>query len=905
MSSADDDEQKKRLRREKLEAWKRKKELSKKLAPSVSGSTFKVKKPIIRLKGSSRALTALKKPRVFNDDSDGNSRQVSFVQLEQRLAGDVDSDTFNERDVLAEPSKGDFRDNVDPLDEFMEQVNSQVQDRDWADAMAVDKGDDPDEDAASKAESNSHSDDEEFSGLTDKKDDVLELARRKLARKKSVPTVNHELIAYEPFQRAFYHEPAAMEQLSNEMILNLRKQMDGIQVRGRRCPKPCQKWTWLGLSPSVFEIITTALNYEKPTPIQAQAIPAIMSGFDVMGVAKTGSGKTMAFLLPLFRHVKAQRPLEPGEGPIALIMTPTRELAVQINRECRMFKKALGISSVCAYGGSSIRDQIAELKRGAQILIGTPGRLIDLLAANSGRVVNLLRVTFLVLDEADRMFDMGFEPQVMKIVQNIRPDRQTILFSATFPKRMEALARKVLINPIEIVVGGKSVVCSDVEQHVLVVSETERFNQLLLVLGRWSNDRNERALVFVDRQEAADTLLRNLQRRGYVCGSLHGGKDQYDRDFAIKDFKDGVFDILVATSLAARGLDVKQLTLVVNYDCPNHMEDYIHRCGRTGRAGKAGVAYTFVTPDQGKYAVEIERALLASQVPVPPELERLSEAFKAQVKLGKEHFVGSGFGGKGLEHLSKERDAALKQQRASLRNNSELDFSEDENESGGEQLQAEVDTGATGDKVASSGTTFIAGTQLVFEAKPVGLRNRPVSTPPVEPKVIEPEGDDIPEHLRLAREAAAKIAQSAGLKVSIPSLQALSAPPTATVQPVCSNSSNEVQYNTGDEVTADYAYEIEINDFPQKARWAVTNKDLVRQITDATRAQLKTKGTFVPPGKELNTKSGERKLYLLVEGDTQQIVDHAKTEIKRVLASVSLKSLQALEAAPPKSRYTV
>ena len=251
--------------------------------------------------------------------------------------------------------------------------------------------------------------------------------------------------------------------------------------------------------------------------------------------------------------------------------------------------------------------------------------MIDLLTANSGRVTNLKRVTYLVLDEADRMFDMGFEPQVMKIVNNIRPDRQTVLFSATFPKQMDSLARKILRKPLEITVGGRSVVAAEIDQIVEVREEDTKFNRLLEILGQtYNEDPESRTLIFVDRQEAADNLLRELMRKGYLCMSLHGGKDQIDRDQTIADFKSGVVPIVIATSVAARGLDVKQLKLVINYDAPNHMEDYVHRAGRTGRAGNKGTCVTFITPEQDRYSVDIYRALKASNATVPKELEDLA-----------------------------------------------------------------------------------------------------------------------------------------------------------------------------------------------------------------------------------------------------------------------------------------
>ena len=510
-------------------------------------------------------------------------------------------------------------------------------------------------------------------------DDFLALAT-KARKKKDIPTVNHAKMDYEPFRKSFYTEPADLAGMSEEDVAALRLELDGIKVRGVDVPKPVQKWAQCGLGVQTLDVIRK-LGYENPTSIQSQAIPAIMSGRDVIGVAKTGSGKTIAFLLPMFRHIMDQRPLASMEGPIGLIMTPTRELATQIHKECKPFLKALNLRAVCAYGGAPIKDQIAELKRGAEIVVCTPGRMIDLLAANAGRVTNLQRVTYVVLDEADRMFDMGFEPQVMKIMGNIRPTRQTVLFSATFPRNMEALARKTLTKPVEIIVGGRSVVAPEITQIVEVRNEDTKFVRLLELLGNlYSDEQNEdaRTLIFVDRQEAADSLLRDLMRKGYPCMSIHGGKDQVDRDSTIEDYKAGIFPVLIATSVAARGLDVKQLKLVVNYDAPNHLEDYVHRAGRTGRAGNTGTAVTFLTEDQERYSVDIAKALKQSGQPVPEPVQKMVDAFIEKVKAGKEKASGSGFGGKGLERLDQERDAARNRERKTYKTGEEGEEEEKE-----------------------------------------------------------------------------------------------------------------------------------------------------------------------------------------------------------------------------------
>ncbi|KAI8643181.1 P-loop containing nucleoside triphosphate hydrolase protein [Parasitella parasitica] len=680
-------------------------------------------------------------------------------------------------------------------------------------------------------------------------EDILALAAKKVKRKDIAP-VDHSKMNYEFFRKDFYIEPPELKEMTPEQVELLRIELDGIKIRGVNCPKPITKWTHCGLPAGCLEVIRK-LKYEKPTSIQAQAIPAIMNGRDVIGVAKTGSGKTIAFLLPMFRHIKDQRPLEAGEGPIAIIMSPTRELATQIHRECKPFLKILNLRAVCAYGGSPIKDQIADLKRGCEIIVCTPGRMIDLLCANSGRVTNLRRVTYLVMDEADRMFDMGFEPQVMKIMNNVRPSRQTVLFSATFPRQMEALARKVLKKPLEITVGGRSVVCDDVNQIVEVREHDTKFVRLLEILGDLYNDFGEEeasALIFVDRHEAADNLLRDLMRRGYICQSLHGGKDQADRDSTIADFKSGVTSVLIATSVAARGLDVKNLKVVINYECPNHLEDYVHRVGRTGRAGNKGTAYTFITPDQDRYAMDICKALKLSGQTIPPDVQALSDAFQNKVKEGKERASGSGFGGKGLERLDKDRDLVKKFQKKAYGGN--------EDDSDEEEIELQSTVVAPGITAAASAAA--AAAKLVLESDGKKDTNGKEDSG-VSPAAIA------------AKKAAAMVAAR---------INALGG----------SSATSQIATEDG-EVRPVYAEEIVINDYPQKARWRVTNKEQINQITEVSGAAITTRGSFFPPGKQPN--GNERKLYLFIEGDSEMVVEKAKNEIKRILVEATAAQMEA------------
>ena len=719
-------------------------------------------------------------------------------------------------------------------------------------------------------------------------DDILAMATKR--KKKDLPTVNHAKVAYESFRKNFYTEPSELSELTEGEVADLRVELDGIKIRGLDAPKPVVKWSQCGLGVQSLDVISK-LGYERPSAIQSQAIPSIMSGRDVIGVAKTGSGKTIAFLLPMFRHIKDQRPLDSLDGPVGLIMTPTRELATQIHKECKPFIKALNLRAVCAYGGAPIKDQIADLKRGAEIIVCTPGRMIDLLAANSGRVTNLRRVTYVVLDEADRMFDMGFEPQVMKILGNIRPDRQTVLFSATFPRQMEALARKTLSKPVEIIVGGRSVVAPEITQIVEVRSEESKFLRLLELLGNlYSDDEHEddRALIFVDRQEAADGLLKDLMRKGYPCMSIHGGKDQVDRDSTIEDFKAGIVPILIATSVAARGLDVKQLKLVVNYDAPNHLEDYVHRAGRTGRAGNTGTAVTFVTEEQDRYSVDIAKALRQSEQEVPEALQKLVDGFMEKVKNGKEKASGSGFGGKGLEKLDQERDAARNRERKTYKTGEEGD-DEDKEE------KKDVDDDIVL-KAASTVQSASAPVQLLGVPKGIDLDGKIVVH-----RTEAPVGGTSKNPLDKVSAAVANIHSRLNntgvLREGVPI------------------------DNKGPDAGAFHAT-LEINDFPrelalslsisrssadivaEKARWAVTNRTNVAKILEATGTSITTKGNFYPTGKVPGLGDAP-KLYILVEGDTEVVVTNAMRELMRLLKEGTIAAADSDARAPASGRYNV
>jgi ATP-dependent RNA helicase DDX46/PRP5 len=489
---------------------------------------------------------------------------------------------------------------------------------------------------------------------------------------KNLRPVDHSKIEYEPFKKNFLRLVPEIAGMTDDEIRVYRGELDGIKVRGKRVPPPIKNWFQCGLNDRTLAVIKK-LGWTKPTPIQCQALPVVMSGRDCIGVAKTGSGKTASYLLPCFRHILDQRVPEEREGPIAIIFTPARELCIQVYLTAKKFLKHLGIRGCAVYGGAPVAEQIAELNKSPQLVVCTPGRMIDMLCANSGRVTNLRRVTYITVDEADRMFDLGFEPQITKIMENTRPDAQKVLLSATFPKQMEILARKHLKNPVEMIVGGRSVVSSTIEHYVELREENTKFLRTLELLGEWF-DKGQ-ILLFVERQDACDALMASLIKHGYPCMTLHGGMDQADRDSTLADFKNKVTTILVATSLAARGLDVKDLNLVVNYDTPSHYEDYVHRVGRTGRAGNKGTAYTFVSPSQKELIPDLVKALTLSKKPVPKDLRAFVNDIKAARKAGQGVKKGSGFGGKGFkfdeEEMKKKMEAEKKNKRLLLIENGE------------------------------------------------------------------------------------------------------------------------------------------------------------------------------------------------------------------------------------------
>ncbi|MEW5317982.1 MAG: hypothetical protein WDW38_009236 [Sanguina aurantia] len=453
----------------------------------------------------------------------------------------------------------------------------------------------------------------------------------------ALTALDHDSMKYEALLKDFYDPAPEVAAMSEGQVQSLRRELQ-IRVTGFDVPHPITRFEQCGFDAALMAAIKKA-GYEKPTAIQAQALPAALSGRDVLGIAKTGSGKTAAFLLPMLVHLMEQRELSHGEGPIGLIVAPTRELAEQIHKEARKFAKPYSLRVAAAFGGLSKFDQVKDLKAGSEVAVCTPGRMIDLIRM---KACTLARTTYLVFDEADRMFDMGFEPQVRSLLGQIRPDRQTLLFSATMPRKIEGLVNDALSSPVRVTVGEAGAANTDVVQHVQVLAnDMAKMGWIKAELQSFIDQGD--VVVFLNQRVRVESLVSELQGVGFKAAAIHGEMDQYSRMAVLDGFKSGVHHVLVATDVAARGLDIKTIKTVVNYDAAKDIDTHIHRVGRTGRAGdKEGCAHTLLLPGEARFAGQLVSSLMLAGQEVPKALAGL-----ANKDAGFRHSSSAGGGGGG------------------------------------------------------------------------------------------------------------------------------------------------------------------------------------------------------------------------------------------------------------------
>jgi ATP-dependent RNA helicase RhlE len=378
----------------------------------------------------------------------------------------------------------------------------------------------------------------------------------------------------------------------------------------------------LNLIEPVLKALKTE-GYTNPTPIQEQAIPVVLNRRDLLGCAQTGTGKTAAFAIPILQILHGQRKVQRGARPIkALILTPTRELAIQIGESFMAYGEHTGLSHLVVFGGVSQVPQVNALRYGIDILIATPGRLLDLM---NQRHVSLQDIDMFVLDEADRMLDMGFITDVNKVIAKLPNERQTLFFSATMPPEISRLADTILDNPVKVEVTPVSSTVDKIEQRIFFV---EKANKTSLLMHLLKDDGIKTALVFTRTKHGADKVAKLLNRENISADAIHGEKSQTSRQRALQMFKTGQIRVLVATDIAARGIDINELSHVINFELPNVPESYVHRIGRTGRAGASGIAYSFCDAEERAYLKDITK-VIGQQIPITEEHPYHSTSGKA------------------------------------------------------------------------------------------------------------------------------------------------------------------------------------------------------------------------------------------------------------------------------------
>ena len=684
-------------------------------------------------------------------------------------------------------------------------------------------------------------------------DVALRMTRRKLQAPPKVDekalrrlqTVNHAAVDYFPFQRDFYIAPSDMRALTDAEVRDLLKELDGAKVRGVDIPKPMRTWSGTGLNDALLDLLEEK-KFANPFAVQCIGIPIMMSGRDVLMTAKTGSGKTLSYLLPAIRHAVNQPRCVTGEGPIVLILVPTLELAVQVFAVATEFGGRAGLRIVASHAGTPLHDNIMHCRAGCDLMIATPGRLLDLATLSTGRVLSFKRITFVVVDEADRMFDSGFEEHVTRFLQNVRPDRQTAFISATLPKELKKTLLKLLTQPIEISVGGRPTPASNVAQQFYFFDEAvydvetdkgtrdERFLTLRHVLAE--EGLEHLILVFVSRKEECDQLFGLLTSSGYGerIAVLHNGMDKLDREFALEKYKVGQQHILVATGVAERGLDIANLDLVVNYSMPDHYEAYIHRIGRTGRAGKLGRAVSFVTrvkddPLAGDMCDGLERA--GQQV--PEEMHERAKLHRERVKSGT------------AQHRSSYVNGYKRAKRQRFEDR--------------DRLQAEAK--AAGLEGYLSDESF-----------------EQTSSDDGEPEIVEV--------------AEAQPAVSTALAVFKGGSLVVSRKQEDSVASVLERARNETDAYTNPESTKTFQTEYVINDLAAPIR--IRLQSIRKDVEAATQTTIVNKGIFFDPKLRHShkMKAGERPLYLLIIGRTPEAVRAAIEKLEQEKKEVKERELK-------------
>ncbi|KAH8584605.1 Prp5p C terminal eIF4A-1-family RNA SFII helicase [Cryptosporidium sp. chipmunk genotype I] len=759
-----------------------------------------------------------------------------------------------------------------------------------------------------------------------------------LDKKKRIPEINHKLFNYSPIIKNYYKEVNEIKKLKQHEVDHIRITNNGIHIKKIRninktsndsnqpysSIKPIFNFSQCGLPLPIHHYLKKK-NIIKPFPIQMQSIPILMSGYDMIGIAETGSGKTLAYILPLIRHVLVQSnnnypfntnmdiQINKNTSLVrAMIIIPTRELALQVYKQTTQLANLVDLTTNIICGGLSISHQLNKIRSGSDIVIGTPGRIIDIMALLHKKIVIFQFISFLVIDEGDRLFDMGFAPQLLSIISIIRPDRQIAIFSATFPNIIEQFTNKILHNPIQVIVGKKGQMNQNVKQYIeLLNNENDQFLRLLQLLGEWAEFGL--IVIFCNRQTDVDELFAKLIPFGYNCLTLHSGQDHYDRHSNLTTFSKTNMNsnppppsgqnILIATSIFSRGLHVDNILLVINFGAPHHIEDYIHRIGRTGRAGNFGTSFTLLLPNEIPQSFDlIELAMKYSNnstsnrhiygsiqknddnngsnttpcnfgdddntIIIQPEiiqiyneliLKNKNSSSISSNKSSNKRIRNFGFGGKGFK-FSKDEKSSLQLLKDDTKK--ALGLIPDTTNITEEQIfiNPNYDDEATNNNNLTSYTNSQSYLETV--------------------QMTEAE-----KALQLAVINAAKLNNTCNLqKPNIISVTDHSNPNSITIP-------NNLHQVVNGRVIGIF----EINDYPTLIRQKIVHKDIIKTINENCGVTCQVKGIYIPPdSSNPSTKSvhisEKKKLYIEINGPNHPKVQKAIHEINLIISSIKQQS---------------
>ncbi|KAF7455878.1 DEAD-box ATP-dependent RNA helicase 42 [Cryptosporidium felis] len=726
-------------------------------------------------------------------------------------------------------------------------------------------------------------------------------------KKKRIPEIHHELFNYPPIVKHFYKEVNEIKKLKQHEVDHIRITNNGIHIKKIKNKsnseasnqlnysiKPILNFSQCGLPLPIHQYLKKK-EINKPFPIQMQSIPILMSGYDLIGIAETGSGKTLAYILPLIRHVLVQsnnnypfgskdcNQLNKNSSFVrAMIIIPTRELALQVYKQTTQLANLVNLTTNIICGGLSISHQLNRIRSGSDIIIGTPGRIIDLMTLLHKKISIFQYISFIVIDEGDRLFDMGFAPQLFCIISIIRPDRQIAIFSATFPNVIEQFTNRILNNPIQVIVGKKGQMNHNVKQYIeLLQNETEQFHRLLQLLGEWSEFGL--IVIFCNRQTDVDELFAKLIPFGYNCLTLHSGQDHYDRHSNLTTFSKTNLssnppsgqNILIATSIFSRGLHVDNILLVINFGAPHHIEDYIHRIGRTGRAGNFGTSFTLLLPKEIPQSSDlIELAIKNSKKPsidntevdddstivIQPEIIQIyNDLIQNNINSSsssystKKRIRNFGFGGKGFKFSKDEKNS--------------LQLLKDDTK---KSLGLIPDNNITEEQVFVGG---VLNENTFTDSNPAARTDISSLT-------------DAEKALQLASINASKINNSGSSQItSIISNSDSSNPNSITIP----NNFHQV-------VNGRVIGIFEINDYPTVIRQKIVHKDTIKSINDNCGVICQVKGIYIAPDSSNPSTnsihiSEKKKLYIEINGPNHPKVQKAIHELNLIISSIKQSSL--------------